>query len=385
MSTSKRRGNREGSNPVRRKDGRWQVHIRYSDDSGAAKRTTVYGTSATEAREKADEVRDRLRSHLPAKDRKVTLARFTTDWIGSTLAASDRKATTKAMYATVARKHIVGATIGTTSLDKLKPSHVEAWKVELQKRGLSESTIRSAYTILRAVLDTAVRDDALAKNPAEAVARPKVTRKEAAYLTTAQVRTLLEKAEKSRYAVLFELLVNTGLRRGEALALTWSDVDYVKKLIRVRGTLARVDGALVVTEPKTEKSKRVIHLSPASERVVKAVRLRQKEDRLKAGSAWVQTSYVFTTETGEPCDPRNALRALKVAAEKASLPGVGLHTLRHSAATVMIENGVPLKVVSEILGHFSVSVTGDIYGHVSPDVSAQAMDALGAALKETSR
>lgn len=153
-----------------------------------------------------------------------------------------------------------------------------------------------------------------------------------------------------------------------------------EELIRVRGTLARVDGELVVTEPKTEKSKRVIYLSPASERVLKAVRLRQKEDRLKAGSVWVQTNYIFTTETGEPCDPRNALRALKSAAKKADLPGVGLHTLRHSAATVMIENGVPLKVVSEILGHFSVSITGDIYGHVSPDVSAQAMDALGAAL-----
>ncbi len=174
--------------------------------------------------------------------------------------------------------------------------------------------------------------------------------------------------------------MNTSLRRGEALALTWSDVDFTKKLIRVRGTLARVDGELIVTEPKTEKSKRVIHLSPASERVLKAVRLRQKEDRLQAGSAWVPTSYVFTTEAGEPCDPRNALRALKVAAERANLPGVGLHTLRHSAATVMIENRVPLKVVSEILGHFSVSITGDIYGHVSPDVSAQAMDALGAAL-----
>ncbi|MDQ6688816.1 MAG: site-specific integrase [Actinomycetota bacterium] len=340
----------------------------------------MYGKTTTEAREKGNEVRDRLRAQLPAKDRRVTVAVFTTDWIDSTLAASDRKATTKAMYSAVAKKHIVGATIGARSLDKLKPSHVEAWKVELQKRGLSESTIRSAYTILRAILDTAVRDDALAKNPASSVARPKVTRKEAAYLTTTQVRTLLAKAETSRYGVLFELLVNTGLRRGEALALTWSDADFEKKLIRVRGTLARMDGELVVTEPKTEKSRRAIHLSPASERVLKVVRLRQKGERLKAGSAWVQTNHIFTTETGAPCDPRNALRALKLAAGNAELPGIGLHTLRHSAATLMIENGVPLKVVSEILGHFSVSITGDIYGHVSPDVSAQAMDALSAAL-----
>lgn len=382
MSTPKkreRRANGEGSKPVQRKDGRWQVGIRYTVD-GIAKRTTVTGRTATEAREKATEVRGRLKAHLPAKDRKVTLAAFTTDWIGSTLAASDRKATTKAMYAAIAKKHIVGAPIGTTPLDKLKPSHVEAWTVELRKRGLSESTIRSAYTILRAILDTAVRDEALAKNPAAAVTRPKVTRKEAPHLTTAQVGTLLEEAESSRYALLFELLVNTGLRRGEALALTRSDVDFAKRLIRVRGTLARVDGELVVTEPKTAKSRRVIHMSPAAERVLKAVSLRQKEDRLRAGSVWVSTGYIFTTETGEPCDPRNALRALKVAADRAGLPGVGLHTLRHSAATVMLEKGVPLKVVSEILGHTSVSITGDIYGHVSPDVSAQAMDALGDAL-----
>jgi integrase len=381
MSTAKRRGNGEGSNPVQRKDGRWQVHIRYTDELGIGRRTSVLGKTSAEARAKANDVRDRLRASLPAKVRKVTVGVFTSQWIASTLAASDRKPSTKELYHRIARHHIVGSTIGTRPLDKLKPSHVEAWKVELANRGLAESTVRTAYTVLRAVLDTAVRDEALARNPAAAVARPKVTVREAAYLSPAQVRELLSEAASSRYAPVFELLVNTGLRRGEALALTWSDIDFERKLIRVRGTLARVDGELTVTEPKTSKSKRAVHMSRTTEGILRAVRLSQKEDRLKAGSAWVQTPYVFTTEAGQPCDPRNALRALKVAARRAALPtGIGLHTLRHSAATVMIENGVPLKVVSEILGHFSVSITGDIYAHVSPDVSAQAMDALGAAL-----
>lgn len=379
-ATSKRRGNHEGSNPVQRKDGRWQVHIRYTDEHGLGKRTTVYGKTAAEAKAKADEVRARLRAHLPAKDRKVTLAQFAAEWIDSTLAASERKETTKVLYAGMTRKHVIGAPIGATSLDKLKPSHVERWTVELRKRGLSESTVRTTYTVLRAILDAAVRDDALAKNPAAAVARPTVTQKEAAHLTTTQVQALLVAAETSRYGAVFELLVNTGLRRGEALALTWADIDYDKELIRVRGTLARVGGSLVVTAPKTAKSRRVLHMSPSSMRVLRAVELRQKKDLLRAGSLWTSTGYVFTTETGEPCDPRNALRALKVAAARADLGSIGLHTLRHSAATVMVENGVPLKVVSEILGHFSVSITGDIYAHVSPDVSSQAMDALGKAL-----
>jgi integrase len=126
-------------------------------------------------------------------------------------------------------------------------------KVELEHRGLSESTIRSAYTILRAVLDTAVRDRALAQNPAHAVRRPRVPVREAAYLTPDQVRSVLLAAKPSRYAPLLELLVNTGLRRGEALALHWSDIDFDEKLLRVRGTLARVDGELVVTETKTPR------------------------------------------------------------------------------------------------------------------------------------
>lgn len=381
MSTSKRRGNREGSNPRQRTDGRWQVHVRHTDEHGTSKRSTVYGKTAQEARDKASQVRSRLEDGLPTRDRKATVEAFALEWIDSALAASDRKATTKTMYAGVARVHIVGSRLGRMALDKLRPMHVEAWIVELRAKGLSESTVRSAYTILRAVLDTAVRDGALARNPAAAVKRPRVTSTEAAFLTPVQVRTLLDAAKGSRYAPVFELLVNTGCRRGEALALQWTDVDFDRSVMRIRGTLARVDGALTVTEPKTAKSKRSVHLSPTTERILRQVRTVQREDRLKAGSQWVQMGYVFTTETGQPCDPRNALRALTTAAKTAGLPRVGLRTLRHSAATAMLTAGVPLKVVSDILGHASIAITGDVYGHVSPDVSRDALTSLSLTLE----
>jgi integrase len=381
VSTTRRRGNSEGSNPVQRADGRWQVHIRHTDEDGSSRRHTVYGYTAKEARDKAAEVRARLRANLPAKDRKITLGEFTAEWIDSSLEASDRKATTKNLYSTMARTHIIGAQIGAKPLDKLRPSHVDAWTVELKGRGLAESSIRTAYTVLRAVLDTAVRDKAIGQNQAHAVRRPKVTGKEGAYLTPDQVRSLLVAAEGSRYAPLFALLVNSGLRRGEALALHWSDIDFDAKLLRVRGTLARVDGELVVTETKTAKSRRVIPLSPTAEKVLRDMRTKQMAERLRAGAMWQPTPYAFTTELGEPCDPRNALRALKAAAKRANLPStVGLHTLRHSAASVMLSAGVPLKVVSEIFGHASVAITGDVYGHVSPDVSREALTRLSDAL-----
>ena len=214
------------------------------------------------------------------------------------------------------------------------------------------------------------------------IRRPKVTGKEAAYLTTAQVADLLRAAENTRYAPLFALLVHTGLRRGEALALGWTDIDLTTRMLRVRGTLARVQGRLLVTEPKTAKSKRFVPLSAPAQRLLREVRAAQNDERQRAGSAWHETGFVFTTEFGEPCDPRNGLRALKVAATRAGLADAGLHTLRHSAASVMLTHGIPLKVVSDILGHSSIAITGDVYGHVAPDVSRGAMDVLGAAFGE---
>jgi integrase len=113
-----------------------------------------------------------------------------------------------------------------------------------------------------------------------------------------------------------------------------------------------------------------VPISAPAAHLLQDVRCAQEVERQHAGSAWHKTGYVFTTETGEPCDPRNALRAFKVAAARAGLPDAGLHTLRHSAASVMLSHGVRLKVVSEILGHSSIAITGDVYGHVSRDAGA---------------
>jgi len=198
-------------------------------------------------------------------------------------------------------------------------------------------------------------------------------------MTPDQVRSLLLAAKPSRYAPLFELLVNTGLRRGEALALHWSDIDFDEKLLRVRGTLARVARELVVTETKTPRSRRVILLSPAAERLLRDVRANQRVERLRAGSIWQPTPYVFTTELGKPCDPRNALRALKAAAKRAGLPS-SVGRTPCGTRLLQLSAGVPLKVVSEVFSPASVAITGDIYGHVSPEVSREALIRLSDAL-----
>ncbi len=206
-------------------------------------------------------------------------------------------------------------------MSKVRPTTVERFVLELRKSGKADSTVRQVYTIARAIGDAAVRDGQLARNPFAAVKRPKVTASEARHLSPAQVARLIEAAQGSRYRPLFVLLVNTGLRRGEALALRWSDVDLTNGVARVRGTLARVGPDLMVTTPKSAKSARTIPLAPAALDVLRSLKVRQAAERLKAGSWWTDTGYVFTTEDGQPCDPRNALRALRVAARAADLDG----------------------------------------------------------------
>jgi integrase len=382
VSTAKRRGNHEGTVPRLRPDGRWQIDLRYLSN-GVSKRTTVYGKTQGQARANAKALRKRLELGQPARDTTDTVGTFALEWITTALAASERKASTKAMYATLTRNHIASSALGGVPLGKATPRAVECWLVELRARGLAESTVRIVYDILLAILETAVRDGALGRNPVAAVKRPRVTRHEAGYLTPDQVRAVLSAAEGTRYAPLFTLLVNTGLRRGEALALQWSDVDLESGTLRVRGTLARVNGKLEVTEPKTAKSKRLVPLSDVAILTLRTVRTEQAQERLRAGSRWHHTGFVFVTNFGEPCEPRNALRAFKAAAMRAGLPSsVGLHTLRHSAASVMMASGVPLKIVSDILGHASVAITGDIYSHVSPDISREAAAKLAAALSD---
>lgn len=123
-------------------------------------------------------------------------------------------------------------------------------------------------------------------------------------------------------------------------------------------------------------------MSDPAMKVLSRVQQRTATEGDMAHQLWIDSKFVFVTEIGEPCDSRNALRALQSAAKRAGLTGVGLHTLRHSAASVMLSNGVPISVVSQLLGHSGISITVDVYGHVSPDVSRNALDVLGSVLSQ---
>jgi integrase len=229
------------------------------------------------------------------------------------------------------------------------------------------------------MLDIAVRDGLVRRNAAATVRRPTIKRAEARYLTVEEVGRLMQAASGDRLEPLIVLMLGTGLRRGEALALHWSDVDLAGGHVRVKWTLARVDRRLVFDEPKTERSRRFVPLPSPVADALKVHRSEQLAERL-AAPVWMpweeHPDLVFTTHIGTPLDPRNALRAFASIAESAGLAGVGLHTLRHSAASALIASGAHLKVVQELRGHSSYGITADIYSHVAMEQQREAAERL---------
>jgi integrase len=367
----------------RASDGKWVGTLDLGRDaSGRRRRHVVYGQLKREVVAKLEEARHRLAADEPVKDARLTVAMFVSDWIRKALPASQRKATTQDNYATIARTHLVPAPFGAITLDKLRPSDIEALLTAKRAAGLSSSTQRLIYTVARAVLDTAVRDQLVRRNVAAVVKRPTIKRAEAHYLTAAEVGRLLEAARGDRLEPLIVLMLGTGLRRGEALALHWSDVDLAAGHVRVRWTLSRVDRHLIFDEPKTERSRRFVPLPSPVAAVLKMHRSGQVAERL-AALVWApwegHPDLVFPTVIGTPADPRNALRAFAKIAERAGLSSVGLHTLRHSAASALIASGAHIKVVQELLGHSSYGITADIYSHVAVEQQREAAERLGEA------
>ncbi len=373
-----KRANGEGS-IYRRPDGTWSAQLSHRDAAGKLLRPTVYGKTQTEVRRKLAGLEQRLETGAPVRDSTITLAAWLADWTATALPASSRKQATVDLYSTVTRRHLV-PTLGRRPLHLLRPSDIEALVLAKRRDGLSASTVRTIYTVLRAALDTAVRDGLLRDNPAAKVRRPIAQRKEAAHLNAEEASRLLDAVRGDRLEAFFRLLLATGLRRGEALALHWSDVDMDEHVLRVRWTLSRTSRGLELGEPKTSKSRRIVPLPRSTVATLQAHRERQDLERRAAGEAWLEQDLVFTTEIGTPLEPRNVLRRFEQIVREAGLPRVSLHTLRHTAASLLLAAGTHTKVVQEHLGHSSYAITADIYSHVTPAQQREAADRLDQAL-----
>jgi integrase len=240
---------------------------------------------------------------------------------------------------------------------------------------------RLIYTVCRGVLEIAVRDGMIRRNIASQVKRPKLQRKDAHYLNAEEADRLLAATQGDRLYALIALMLGTGVRRGEALALHWEDVDLAKGVMRVRRTLGRVSGQLIFDSTKNRKARFVSLPAPIVE-VLRHHKAAMAAERLAAPiwQPWEgHEDLVFPSAVGTPQEPRNVLRHFMGIAERASLPKATLHTLRHSAASALITSGTHMKVIQELLGHSSYAITADIYSHVAIEQQREAAEQLGKA------
>jgi integrase len=242
--------------------------------------------------------------------------------------------------------------------------------------GLSLRTVQQLHAILRVALQHAVREVVIPRNVAKLVQVPAGQRIEVRPLSVAETRMLLAAARSERLYALCVVLLAVGLQRGEALGLRWVDIDLDGRTLRVRRTLQRAAGKLHFVPPKTARSARTVPLPAVCVSALQEHRAKQETGRRKAGDSWQESGLVFTTAIGTAVEPRNVNRWFATLCERAGLRPVRLHDLRHTCATFLLTQGVPARVVMEILGHSAINVTMNIYAHVLPEVQRAAADRL---------
>lgn len=369
----RKRGQNEGS-IYKRRDGRWAGAVSLGYVGGKLKRKTVYGLTRKEVQDRITRLLNDKQNGLPVVGEKQTLGDFLADWLVSWVKPTV-KPKTFSSYHDTARLHLV-PTLGRIRLAKLTPQHVQAMLNERRASGLSPRTVAYVRSILSIALARALKLGLVQRNVVQLVDRPNVARHEIQPLTIEQSRALLVAARDHRLGALFSVALALGLRKGEALGLRWQDVDFEAGSLVISGALQRIGRSLVRTETKNNASRRMLRTPAAALRSLREHRVKQKEERLLAGEKWQDSGLVFTTTLGTPLDPRNVLRQFARVLTAAGIAHVRFHDLRHSCATLLLAQGVPARVVQDILGHSAIRVTMDVYSHVMPSMRDDAMRAM---------
>jgi integrase len=205
--------------------------------------------------------------------------------------------------------------------------------------------------------------------------QPKLKR----FWTAQQMGRFLQEARTSHYGPIWLLFAHTAVRRGEALGLRWSDIDWEGKRLVLSQTMVMVEGKRTFSETK-DRELRTIPLDPELLQALREHRVRQNEQRLKLGEAWQDHGLVFPTEVGTPVNARNLYREYDALCQKAGVPDISIHGIRHSAATLAIASGQDIRTVADLLGHARTSTTSDIYAHALPHRKVELVHALAALL-----
>ena len=251
----------------------------------------------------------------------------------------------------------------------LTEGRVDRLEFQNQPKGLSPKTVRNINQVISSAMQLAIQQHLIAQNPTDGCALPKTEHREMQTLSGDQLAAFLLEAKHSGVFEMYYIELATGLRRGELLGLKWEDIDFTAQMLRVRRQVGRVNGEVREAPLKTKNAYRTISLGTDAMGILKQQREKQPS-----------SSYVFPGPTGGPIAPDSVLHMLHRVLDRAGLPEIRFHDLRHTFATLALQNGVDVKTVSGMLGHFSAGFTLDTYAHVTTAAQRQAAETMGAVL-----
>ena len=406
-------------------DGRWRAQIDLGWRNGKRHRPVAYAATAREAGEKLRDLRNAGElGTLPPPGERVTVEQWMRHWLHNIAKTKVRESTWQRAYQPYVEKRIIPA-LGKIRLDRLDEDQIEAFYAQLG-RNLSAATVLQVHRILSRALKVAMMRRRLGRNPCQSVTAPTYRRPRIVPPTTEETRALLAHAAGRRNGARWTLALTLGLRQGEALGLMWSMVDLDAAALRVEYELGRVawqhgcvehcgrtarscpdrhGGGLMLMPPKSAGSRRDVAMPCQVAELLRAHRKTQRQERLRVGSAWdgwqhncdrrarrgevvcpscrrptEKSQLVFCEPTGTAIDPRRDWGEWKGMLADLGLPAYRVHDARHFGATMLLEQGVDVRVVQEILGHSSSTLTRDTYQHVTRRLHEDAARKTGEAL-----
>lgn len=347
-------------------------------------------------------------THVETVDPKQTVREYLERWLqGATVA---RRRSTVRMY----RQHVEDYLIpklGTIRLRNLSPDHITGMYAELLEDGavrrpkakdddkakdgakkapkaseekvlrpLSPTTVGHTHAVLHAALVDAVKRGYLPRNPADGAERPKKTKRKMSVWTADEARTFLESTEADRWHPMWAVMLDRGMRREEACGLKWEDVDFDAATISIQRVRATVGYDVDDEETKNLTSTRRIPVSRFTKAALQRQAALQADDAEKWGEAWTDSGFVFTHEDGNPVHPDRVSKVFAKHVTRAKVRRIRLHDLRHTCASLLLKAGIHPKVVQELLGHKTITITLDTYSHLLPGLQEGAAETIGAML-----
>lgn len=383
---AKRRANGEGS-IRKRADGRWEGRytVGYDPETGKQKFKNVLGKSQAEVKEKLKAAIEQNRDLDISRADQFTLSEWLKYWLDN-YGKVYLRPSSLTNYTGFLNNQIANDKIGSIKLNKLTTNDLqqfynrmsESGRVQRKEsqnkpKGLSAKSVRNIHCFISHAMNRAVDEKLIFENPASRCILPKKEQKEIEILPLTDLQKFFEEAKNSGVFELYYTELATGLRRGELLGLKWTDIDFTANSIYIQRQITRTDGEVKESPLKTKNAYRQIIVPPEVSQI-----LEEKKDRENGFS-----EYVFSSPTGGPISPDSVLKMLHRVLKRAGLEKVRFHALRHTFATMALQNGVDVKTLSGLLGHYSAGFTLDTYGHITPAMKQDAAEKVGSFLSVT--